>query len=989
MSFWDNNKDTFKSVGKATAKGIGRGTKAVSKAGYRTYKNHKGETVTEKTDGVVEDSGSVAMPPSTPVDRESLRSLPLPPKRNVGTYGVPKAGESSKYTAPQYQQQPPPQQQQQQQQYQQLPQAVVAQPAGSGYGVVEGVPPPVYQPVEAQAQAQVPLPPPPAGGARAVPPPPPPRSGEPVSSVPAPAPVSASPATSTSTGGASLAAAALNGYQKLNAQPGQAPQHQWTADEARVAGKFASVALNGYQQVQQATGQSQNSGQSPAAQGQQGNVAGLSAASQFANMWSSQQQAQPPQQVQPEQQVPPTQQQALPAQQQPQPVQPTQPQPVQPIQPQPVQPIQSLQPTLPAQPTQQPVPPTQPTSTTMETPTTSSSSMSAQSVTSPVEPSYTPKYQKAKIETGPLQDPATFAPPPVRRLPGQTPAPPSRSSTSSSVPVAPSGVAAVAPPPRPTMPSVTPVSTQFAPPPRPHRGEPQPVASTSTIAHPATPPPAYDGLPPPTVSRSTPPPPARATPPPPARSTPPPPARSTPPPPARSTPQPPLKKAPPPKPQKKVHQSPDTSASSPSLSERPIEPAQPEPIVKPAPTNSAPNFALEIAARKAKSQPVSQPLSPEPQPTFNTASPIQSKPAPPKPTKPSKPKPLGKESSQPPSRPQSPVHTASTQKPSKPPKPLPISSKLPIKPKPLNTVKSVSTPPPPPPNPRRVTPDISPSPTPPPPPPARNYHRPPATIPVETSPSVAAPPPPSPPTLDLELATLWYTSTNSSPLKLPQSLTGLNYSTSYQSSGMSSTRSITARLPDLSSLTVLIHWQNNAPGSSAYVTTDKYVPSPLIYNTPSKSDLIASHTQFGNHVAAWCEHNWDKQIGGGECWDLAQQALLKGCGKHAFVSTYYHHGFPILELEGRSVVNGPHDEIKRGDVLQFTSCRFEGDGVIQTVGAPNHTSVVLSNDGGVLTVAEQNVNGVRKVIRGSYTLRNLTSGHVTAYRPMPISWAGE
>ena len=41
MSFWDNNKDSFKSAGKSTFKGITSGTKAVGQAGYRTYKKNE------------------------------------------------------------------------------------------------------------------------------------------------------------------------------------------------------------------------------------------------------------------------------------------------------------------------------------------------------------------------------------------------------------------------------------------------------------------------------------------------------------------------------------------------------------------------------------------------------------------------------------------------------------------------------------------------------------------------------------------------------------------------------------------------------------------------------------------------------------------------------------------------------------------------------------------------------------------------------------
>lgn len=84
------------------------------------------------------------------------------------------------------------------------------------------------------------------------------------------------------------------------------------------------------------------------------------------------------------------------------------------------------------------------------------------------------------------------------------------------------------------------------------------------------------------------------------------------------------------------------------------------------------------------------------------------------------------------------------------------------------------------------------------------------------------------------------------------------------------------------------------------------------------------------------------------------------------------------------------DEIRRGDILQFKSCTFFNPvtGVTQTVGAPDHTSIVVKNDGTRLDVVEQNVNNVRKVRDGEYILKNLTAGEVFVYRPMPTEWAG-
>ncbi|EMG47539.1 hypothetical protein G210_2091 [Candida maltosa Xu316] len=109
MSFWDNNKDTFKSAGKSTIRGISHGTKAVSKAGYRTYKkneaNRKGTEYNDpfpkdsKEGGEEEEEGTSASYTAKPLpSKEQLQSYQAPPKRNVGVHSIPKRGEASQYS---------------------------------------------------------------------------------------------------------------------------------------------------------------------------------------------------------------------------------------------------------------------------------------------------------------------------------------------------------------------------------------------------------------------------------------------------------------------------------------------------------------------------------------------------------------------------------------------------------------------------------------------------------------------------------------------------------------------------------------------------------------------------------------------------------------------------------------------------------------------------------------------------------------------------
>lgn len=386
------------------------------------------------------------------------------------------------------------------------------------------------------------------------------------------------------------------------------------------------------------------------------------------------------------------------------------------------------------------------------------------------------------------------------------------------------------------------------------------------------------------------------------------------------------------------------------------------------------NFALEIANQRAKSEH------------------LMEKPGPIKPAKPAKPIILEESERQT----EQSVDDAALKK-LPPPKPLKLASGPAIAPKPENITPISGTParniPPPPP--KRGSSIDTPShasPSPPPVPAARNYVRKPAPVPQmqmlatpESSSTAAAP------EFELELSTGWYAVKNT-PLHLPRDLEGLNYSTTYQHSSVGPItnymRSITATGQDLTKVTYEIRWKNNDYEQATYHLVD-FKPSPIDARVPSKQQLLQYSEEFGSHVVAWCLHNEGKQVGLGECWDLAHDALQKGCGNHAFVSTYYIHGYPILELHGSALYRGPEDEIRKGDILQFTSAVFENPAVRsrQTAGDPNHTAVVLDKIGDRIIVAEQNVQGARVVRRGEYSLSLMTSGIVTVYRPVAAEWA--
>ncbi|NQV29026.1 MAG: CHAP domain-containing protein [Rhodopirellula sp.] len=112
-----------------------------------------------------------------------------------------------------------------------------------------------------------------------------------------------------------------------------------------------------------------------------------------------------------------------------------------------------------------------------------------------------------------------------------------------------------------------------------------------------------------------------------------------------------------------------------------------------------------------------------------------------------------------------------------------------------------------------------------------------------------------------------------------------------------------------------------------------------------------------------------QQIGRGECWDLADQAL-RAAG--AEPPKGYTFGTPV-----------PLNEIQPGDILQFTSARFDEPGYWTIMGMPNHTAVVHAVGDTRAFILQQNFDGKRYVTTYDLNLNNLTSGQLEAFRPVP------
>lgn len=150
------------------------------------------------------------------------------------------------------------------------------------------------------------------------------------------------------------------------------------------------------------------------------------------------------------------------------------------------------------------------------------------------------------------------------------------------------------------------------------------------------------------------------------------------------------------------------------------------------------------------------------------------------------------------------------------------------------------------------------------------------------------------------------------------------------------------------------------------------------FSVRSNADLPKNFSgpDISGGILAFVKSVMGKTVGSGECWDLAQEALDAG---GADWNRPFHFGKPL---------DPDRDEIKAGDIIQFKSVRIDkrlenGGKLFHTIGAPDHTAVIIGVDGRrKYTLAQQNSDGRRYVIASEVDLNFITSGKFWIYRPL-------
>jgi hypothetical protein len=139
--------------------------------------------------------------------------------------------------------------------------------------------------------------------------------------------------------------------------------------------------------------------------------------------------------------------------------------------------------------------------------------------------------------------------------------------------------------------------------------------------------------------------------------------------------------------------------------------------------------------------------------------------------------------------------------------------------------------------------------------------------------------------------------------------------------------------------------------------TDNVGPSP--YDRGLLDDIIA-----------YAADRLGQTIGNGECWTLVDAAMADAGAKRPGTG-----GLGTYEFGGQVyAIYVP------GDIMQFENVVFTYSNG-RTENYPHHTAIIESVSGTSITILNQNVNGVRSVVRSTLDLNAQNSGTIRVYRP--------
>jgi hypothetical protein len=144
-----------------------------------------------------------------------------------------------------------------------------------------------------------------------------------------------------------------------------------------------------------------------------------------------------------------------------------------------------------------------------------------------------------------------------------------------------------------------------------------------------------------------------------------------------------------------------------------------------------------------------------------------------------------------------------------------------------------------------------------------------------------------------------------------------------------------------------------------------------LYSVAAAGDK-KSFPELNEKVLKFAKSHFRKQVGNGECWTLADQALAAANARRPGTNGMGPFVF------GRELK--PREKVLPGDIVQFTNVLFlfKRGGGAQT---PQHTAIVSRVRGTQIEILHQNWNGIRRVGKFQLDRADLKKGKMAFFRP--------
>jgi len=187
-----------------------------------------------------------------------------------------------------------------------------------------------------------------------------------------------------------------------------------------------------------------------------------------------------------------------------------------------------------------------------------------------------------------------------------------------------------------------------------------------------------------------------------------------------------------------------------------------------------------------------------------------------------------------------------------------------------------------------------------------------------------------------------------------------------------------------------------AVGLAAVLVLGSADPAVAQKAAPKKT---AEALPVNDKVLDFAKKKLGEQVGNGECWTLANDAVLAAGGQSSpsytdspatgdYVWGQLVYGVSAKGGKLTEDATAAKKAVAPGDVVQFRDTKFSGPragGGTYSMSAEHHTAVVaaVAPDGKTFQILHQNWNGKKTVAEATLATRDLKEGWVKVYRPQP------